>query len=502
MKHEEYGNVSFSNSSFRRRHVITKSSNSNGEGVVRNLLQSDLGSIQTKNERYKKNYVGKERIRPRVLLYKYNTSIAVQLVPALLATYCSHQSPIPFIVSLCSTLSLYVLDLCGVEATSFLIWIAFGIISLSYFWEHYQWNYDDSWGGFVILSDVMLLFCSGCWGTLQNVWLSIDAIEYGMTIEQMLHSLLPLSSALVLTHIAILWLGVCNYLCPYIFAIVLCFGIVQIGNTKSSFVETKLNDDSNAISNSRSVEDEESKYAKKTIRKVEKEDSTFTVEAYIHSYSLMCGPVVMHIIDTYYLIDENFKFIEELCDIVLIVSVSQSFHWWLKQKGSLPLRHNTNPKCFDLIQALKQVLGVSLSVIVFQNRCLIPIITSLSHSIHGETMKPNWLVCLYFNFGIMLLGASIRFRCSRNEVGDSISGDSQEDIFQILVLAILMSFGMAFPIPFEVVTLMSSSFLTMWMFTRNNMVSNIFHSPFPYNEDQVLWLNLTNYDSVLASNSY
>mmetsp|Transcript_9591 Transcript_9591/g.14365 ORF Transcript_9591/g.14365 Transcript_9591/m.14365 type:complete len:1234 (-) Transcript_9591:45-3746(-) len=476
MKHEDYGNVSFSNSSFRRRHVVTKSSSSSNDEGRRHLSQSDFGSIQSKNDISKKNYVGKspkDRIRPKVLLYKYNTRIAVQLVPALLAIYCSHQSPIPFIITLYIMLSLYALDLCAIEATPLFVWIAFGIISLSYFWEHYQWNNDDSWGGFAILSDIMLLFCLGCWGTVQNVWLSTDAIEYGMAIEQMLHSLLPLSSALVLTHISTLWLGVYSDLCPYIFAIVLGFGIVQLGNAKSSFVEVKLNDESNAISRSRFVEDEESKYAKKTIGTVEKEESPFIVEAYIQSYSILCCPTLMHIIGRYYLIDRNFRFIEELYDLFLIASVSQSFHWCLKQKGSLPLRHNTDPKRLDLTKEWKQVLGFSLSVLVFQYRYLIPIMTSLSHTLHGENVKRNWLVCLYFDCGMMLLGALIWFRCSRNQVGDSIGGDSHEEIFQFMVLATLISFGMAFPMPLEVVTLMASSFLTMWMFTRNNMLRYI-----------------------------
>ncbi len=454
VKAEQYGTVD----SLRHRHVKSErdrkptrnqpSFSHHGEGLNHGGKGTDIDrAISTSYQ---------------VFQYRYNGTTAFFLLPPLLSMYCRYHSPIPFIASSYAILTLYALDLYASDIVPLAVWIAFGIISLSLIWDHYDSNGDDSWSWFTFFFQVIILFCLGCWATLQNEWLATsDVVNYGMTMERMLHTLLPLGSAFVMAHSAFGWFGDSNEICPYIFATVLCYGIVHLAQSKSSFpMKQKHDDDQIRRKRVRNIDIDE--------RVLEESDGKLL------SYSLLCLPTIIHIFGKYTQKDDGVTATEELAAVILIMSTSHSLHWILGLKGFLWWQEREFiPREFSFIMDWKFLVSILVTLLCFEYRYLIPITEIISHELHGKVTKPSWLVCLYFSVGILCMGASALFYGRRNADGRLLGGDSHDDLFQIMVLGSVVIMGMALPLPLEIILLLASSLITIGLFVYTKMVSTV-----------------------------
>ena len=152
-KREDFGTVNFQRPNFRRRRG-NKARDSDEQQQPNHAQLQQSSSFQKSKSHATRNQSEMN------LTYKYNTATAKLLIPSLLAVYGVHHSPIPLMVTLYAILVLYGLDLCGSrDSVSFGIWVAFGVVMISFVWEHYRWNYDDSWGAFGLFFHVAIIFC-------------------------------------------------------------------------------------------------------------------------------------------------------------------------------------------------------------------------------------------------------------------------------------------------------------------------------------------------------
>ena len=152
-KREDFGTVNFQRPNFRRRRR-NKARDSDEQPQPNHAQLQQSSSFQKPKSHAKPDHSEMN------LTYKYNAATAKLLIPSLLAVYGVHHSPIPLMVTLYAILVLYGLDLCGSrDSVSFGIWVAFGVVMISFVWEHCRWNYDDSWGALGLFFHVSIIFC-------------------------------------------------------------------------------------------------------------------------------------------------------------------------------------------------------------------------------------------------------------------------------------------------------------------------------------------------------
>ena len=153
-KTENYGCVDLSN--LRRRRRVE------ARGVKMNQLleprSDDLYSMSN-DKPSSQEKCNKEKVK--VLVYKYNTSIAAVLTPSIFLMYAIQKSPVALMTSIYALLVLYGFDLCGSNTgAAFGIWVAFGVIIISFAVGHYQCNGDDTWGFIGFFFDMVIIFCT------------------------------------------------------------------------------------------------------------------------------------------------------------------------------------------------------------------------------------------------------------------------------------------------------------------------------------------------------
>jgi len=161
-KREDFGTVNFERPNFRRRRGNKARDSDEQSQPAHAHAHAHAHAQLRQSSSFQKSKSHSTRHHSEMnLTYKYNTATAKLLIPSLLAVYGVHHSPIPLMVTLYAILVLYGLDLCGSrDSVSFGIWMAFGVIMISFVCEHYRWNYDDSWGALGLFFRVAIIFCS------------------------------------------------------------------------------------------------------------------------------------------------------------------------------------------------------------------------------------------------------------------------------------------------------------------------------------------------------
>lgn len=159
-KREDFGTVNFQRPNFRRRRG-NKARDSDEQPQPNHAHTHAHVQLRQSSSFQKSKSRATHNHSEMNLTYKYNAATAKLLIPSLLAVYGVHHSPIPLMVTLYAILVLYGLDLCGSrDSVSFGIWVAFGVVMISFVWEYYRWNYDDSWGALGVFFHVAIMFCS------------------------------------------------------------------------------------------------------------------------------------------------------------------------------------------------------------------------------------------------------------------------------------------------------------------------------------------------------
>ena len=339
---------------------------------------------------------------------------------------------------------------------------------LSFVYEHYRWNQDDSWGSVGLFFHVLILFCTGCWGSLQMKWLYLNWVDYAKSMENILHTMLPVVVAAALSHSLTSWMGL-GELSPYVSSLVLYSGIALFGKTLSSYYRPEKKDDARSeVASRHSVEDEESKYIKKTTSVPEVEYSIPEEGGYLLTYSQLCLPTLIHVWQwCNSSSSSDFGFAGELCALSLVVSTSYILFWmlryneitWWGQKATPPL------------QDWKLPTAIVTTLVSFQYRYLIPISIALSHHFHGRPTQPYWQICLCFNGGLMGLIGTVWLYQKKNSDGGPLFGQNNEDLCMVMTLMSLFLLGCGFPLPFDTLILVAISILSLGMFAITKLVS-------------------------------
>lgn len=163
MAPESYGAVTFANTSNLRRRRLHQSDNKDVTYELSNYQSTESrhaakGAFLKPQNQNSRNRGKKSSLR--LVVYKYNSTIAKLLIPSLSITYLCHHSPVPFLVTLYSILFLYGFDLCGSrEGVTIGIWVACGAILVSFVIEHYSRDQEHTWGFLGLITDAMNLFC-------------------------------------------------------------------------------------------------------------------------------------------------------------------------------------------------------------------------------------------------------------------------------------------------------------------------------------------------------
>jgi hypothetical protein len=122
----------------------------------KNLMKQH--SVENCSERECRNSHGRSSGASRISIQMSLTTKIIS--PALIALYLNHHSPLPMIITLYSSITLYLLELCRFRGLLLVgNCISFWVISMSLFYENYRWNDLSVWGFMSCFFDVSLVGC-------------------------------------------------------------------------------------------------------------------------------------------------------------------------------------------------------------------------------------------------------------------------------------------------------------------------------------------------------
>jgi len=313
-----------------------------------------------------------------------------------------------------------------------------------------------------------------CWGTMQMEWLSLEALDYAKSVEGLLHTILPLAFAVSVSHFVATGMDSGNPLVvPYVYAIVLYYGIYLFGKLPSSYVpllqQDLLRRDRDRKRSRNKIQDEESRDC------INKSADRVADTQCVYSISQQCGSMLIHCLQItptiLYIwqrksgiIDQGVTLVQDFCSASNILSMSYLLSWLLQYQQISLWRQQSSTNVLPLIAGM-------VGYVSFQCRYLVPMSIAISQHFHGKQIQPLWQICLSFNVGVLgMVGTAWVYR-KKNKEDESILGKKHDDICAILALLSIFSVGASFPFPYTVVLLLVVSIMSITMFAMTKMVS-------------------------------
>lgn len=409
---EKYGNVSLRHRHQRQSdHSLTATSD----------MSDDLD---------KKSWIKKREINSFACPFHNHMHLLSKIIlPALVALYFNHHSPLPLIVTIYSSLVLYALDLfCSGEILLIGIWISFWAITMSLFHEFYRWGGGNNWGFLSCIFDVSLIGCMGFMATLMHPWVAKNILDYAFQIEKILHSLLPISSAGVVTHTISSTFNL-EETSVYLYLVLLHYNLGLIQKKAAVF-----------------------------------DDLSASKEKSICKAVLLLSPTL--IIFCY-----SFSWdISTLSDFLLISILS----FMLQPKYREYLWKSCNSITVSDKEKLFVWVGLFVVTLAFDFKYLLPLSHFFSRSLGEVPEQPAFIVCSFFSIGSSMLLLSIHLINKRNDDGQLVLGKIHDDVILIMALFSIILMGSVFPLPLDMLFLIATSVILLGLFTVTKMVRMMF----------------------------
>lgn len=411
---------------------------------------------------------------PKKRRYGHNGATAVLILPPLVALFMFHPTPYPLLALLFSVLTLYALDLSNSrDGTALGVWISFAVTSISL--VSGVWNearlFEGNWTFAVtkIASSVMLIFSLACWSTLQLSWLHQDAPSFAITMERMLHSILSLASASVMTHV----LGtvitvhfgmeeVAATTSPLMFAVLFALGIGTHSTVASSFRSLPALEDN----------------AKENETQRKSSDISHAIAASdgrCHSLVLVTLPALSHLATFRHRLLHSYASWDDWFELMLVLGAPYMLHyclllldtiWWDK---SLPTILRAG-KALTLRGAFLPIMFSLLSSIALQQRYIVPVSESVSFLFNGHDTQSSILTSVYLTVSTCSLVGAFWFFQRKNQNDELLCGEYHEDVFQLILAVSGASFALGFGLPLKLVPLPTLMLLGFAIYLSTRML--------------------------------
>lgn len=301
-------------------------------------------------------------------------------------------------------------------------------------------------------------------------WLYREALHYAKSVEGLLHTILPLAAAVGISHFAATRIGLVN-LSPYMYAIVLYVGIYLFGKALSSYIPPPQKQTQDIL-RSDHIEDEESKYNRKTVDHISGPQYSISRECgHVLALCLQFTPTILYVWQRIRgSTDRDITLMQDFCSASSLLSVSyllsfllqyQRISWWQEPKRGY---HHTREVS---LSAFVAVIGFAS----FQYRYLVPISLAVSHHFHGRQTQELWQICLSFNSGVLGIIGTAWVSMRRNIEGDRMLGTAHYELCTVMALLSLFSVGTSFPLPYGVILVLVVSIMSIAMFVITKLVS-------------------------------
>lgn len=284
------------------------------------------------------------------------------------------------------------------------------------------------------------------WYTLQFQWLAKESPRLVKQIEQLVHSILPLASAAVLTNslskqMSHHWgIDRAATLAPYAFTVLLAAGMRFLGAVT-------------AVGSS----------AEKPMYLVSKANARW------HSILLLLLPPVMHVVSFRGRIVSSYVSVDEWYDLILVVSIpyllnyAMSFMLRNSPYGSGRLANTT------LRGTLVPIVLSTIASLALQQAYLIPWCQSIAYQFHGHDLPPTWVFSLYLTVATLAtLFAVWMYGRKSSQTGEPLFGEFHEDVIQVSLAFAGLCAGKAVGMPWNLTPLPVLAFLglSVWITTR------------------------------------
>jgi len=316
-------------------------------------------------------------------------------------------------------------------------------------------------------------------------WLSVEALDYSKAVEGLLHTIIPLASAVSISYFTATGMGLGLdlgnlFVAPYIYAIVLYHGIYLVGKLPSSYIPLQQDlrrKDHHRHRPRNNVQDEESRDDKK------RDDDRIVDMQHVYSISRQCyymltlclqiTPTILYLWQRKSgTLSEGFTLMQDLGSASTLLSISYLLSWQLQHHQiSLWSLHQSPTTTTTTTTNVLPLFAAIVGFVSFQYRYLVPISLAISQHFHGTQIQPLWQICLSFNVGILGMAGTAWVYSKKNKEDEPIMGKAHDDICAILTMLSIFSVGTSFPLPYGVILLLVVSTMSIAMFTITKRVS-------------------------------
>ncbi|KAL3793666.1 hypothetical protein HJC23_010238 [Cyclotella cryptica] len=334
-----------------------------------------------------------------------------------------------------------------------------------------------------LVVSIMLLFCLATWSTLQFKWLLHQAPTLARILERILHFTLPPISAAMIAYgltsssVAssyVTW-GVDSLatIFPYLFAFHLTLGIWLVG-AAPSMLGTNEEEEATAFKGKDDKKDQRDKM------------STFVCAINPHegrtlSNLLVFAPMLMHMVTFRQRIVYSYASWDDMFDFILVSTVPYLLHYLLASNGVLDerwrrslnwfLRAGTSPlEGGRTVRGAAVPMAISLlSCISFQQRYLVSLCAWASYILNGhEGVISSTMATTFLTLGTILMYATVWFFGRQHADGNYLLGEYHEDVFQLLLGASSVFFGMSCSPPwtFLPVPMLLAESVALWVISK------------------------------------
>lgn len=411
---------------------------------------------------------------PQKRRYKHNAATACLIIPPLAFLFMIHPTPYPLMALLFSVLLLYALDLANSrDVTALGIWVSFAVTSISLLsgiWEE-SISFRADWAFLITKTSasVMLLFSLSCWATLQMKWLHHDTPTFAITMERMLHAILPLSSAAVMTYCMASVIALNTdmkeavaSLFPLAFAALFSLGIGTHGALISSFRSVPPSQDETRESGSPA--------------KLSDVSGAIAIpDGRCLSLVLVFLPPLSHVMTFRHRLLYAYASWDDWLELMLALTTPYMLHyllilldkiWW---KNSLPIILRSG-KNLTLRGAFLPIVFSLVSSIAFQQRYIVPVSESVSFLFNGHNAQPSILTSFYLTSSTSALVVALWFFKRKNQNGEFLCGEYHEDVFQLILAACGALFALGFGLPLKLVPLPTLMLLGFAIYLSTRML--------------------------------
>jgi hypothetical protein len=290
-------------------------------------------------------------------------------------------------------------------------------------------------------------------------WIYRDALSYAKLIEAKLHSILPLAAAATVSCRCLDLESDASYrsCSPFLFAVILSYGIFLLANVPSSFVVLKKLNYKSRLSSGNLFQGKVNNDMTDTNSETNKYSISET-SGYVLSYSLLVIPTMFSILPRQIAgaVDKNM-----INNLTLVQSSSYILHSILRSKKALWWCHSCAYLTVKNRKVSKLAIAIISALLSFQYMYLHPT-TRYPH------ILPSWLIYACFNFGFAGVACTVWISKRRNERGEQLYGNKYGGWLLILSL---LCIGMSFPVPEDFILPTAGSILCIVTFVVTNMVS-------------------------------